>query len=278
MSVFLKNTYFWNKKDLPEVKISHHGKSFIAENWNFRNLNMPFWYLYWNETPGGTVIFDKQEINLTPDRLLLIPPHTTFSTLLKHSFHHFYIHFAAGGIFERVRRTHILLPSKPYLETLKMPIENDTFRTLQLYALIYEALLRLPRECFAGESEPDMDPRIRQALALMENLTPDTSGNTEICRKTGMSLSNFHRLFKQEIGISPKHYTRNLRLEKARYLLLFSTLKISEIADHLGFADRYHFSKTFKACFNITPAAFRKQNLENNLHTTSANRNSTAFP
>ncbi len=270
MSVFLKNACFWNNKELPEVKISHHGNSFIAANWSFHNLSMPFWYLYWNETPGGTVIFDKQEINLTRDRLLLIPPHTTFSTMLKHSFQHFYIHFAAGGIFERVRRAPILLPSKPYLETLKMPVENDTFRTLQLYALICEALLRLPRECFAGESEADMDPRIRQALALMANLEPDTSGNAGICRKIGMSLSNFHRLFKQEIGISPKHYTRNLRLEKARYLLLFSALKISEIADHLGFADRYHFSKAFKACFNITPAVFREQNRENNLPTTSA--------
>ena len=278
MSVFLKSTYFSSKKDIPEVKISHHGKSFIAANWSFRNLNMPFWYLYWNETPGGTLIFEKQEIDLTPDRLLLIPPYTTFSTLLKHSFHHFYIHFAAGGIFERVRRIPILLPSKPYLETLKMPVENDTFRTLQLYALVYEALLRLPGKCFAGESEPDMDPRIRQALALMENLEPDTSGNTEVCRKIGMSLSNFHRLFKQEIGISPKYYTRNLRLEKARYLLMFSALKISEIADHTGFADRYHFSKAFKACFNITPAAFREQNQENSLPTTPADRNSTTYP
>lgn len=277
MSVFLKNTYFSNKKDLPEVKISHHGKSFIAADWNYRNLNMPFWYLYWNETPGGTLIFDKQEINLTQDRLLLIPPHTTFSTLLKHSFQHFYIHFAAGGIFERVRRAPILLPSKPYLETLKLPVENDTFRTLQLYALICEALLRLPRECFAGESEQDMDPRIRQALALMENLEPDDSGNMKVCRKIGMSLSNFHRLFKQEIGISPKHYTRNLRLEKARYLLLFSALKISEIADHLGFADRYHFSKAFKTCFNITPAAFREENQENNLPTTPAGESSETF-
>ncbi len=276
MSVFLKNTYFSNKKDLPEVKISHHGKSFIAADWNYRNLNMPFWYLYWNETPGGTLIFGKQEIDLTPDLLLLIPPYTTFSTRLKHSFHHFYIHFAAGGIFEKVRRAPVLLPSRPFLENLKRTVENETFRTLQLYALVYEALLRLPRECFAGESEPDMDPRIRQALALMENLEPETSGNPAVCRKIGMSVSNFHRLFKQEIGISPKHYTRNLRLEKARHLLLFSALKISEIAGHLGFADRYHFSKVFKACFNLTPAAFRKQNQTSPLRTASGEGNSTA--
>ena len=106
-----------------------------------------------------------------------------------------------------------------------------------------------------------MDPRILKALEFMMQPEAIREGNLDFCRKIGMSLSNFQRLFKLEMEMSPKHYFLNLRLEKARQLLVSSDWKIPEIARQTGFADRYHFSKAFKAYFKMSPVQFRIRNM-----------------
>ena len=262
MSIFLKKSYNGNNLEVPDVKILHHGRVFISADWNIRNRNMPFWYCYWNETPGATLEFGNKTLELTPEHLLLIPPHTTFSTSVQHSFQHFFIHFIAGSPFNRIRRQEILLPAEHYLPFLKRRMEPDAVScALQLYALLYELLLILPADCFAEKEELVMDPRILKALEFMMQPEAIREGNLDFCRKIGMSLSNFQRLFKLEMEMSPKHYFLNLRLEKARQLLVSSDWKIPEIARQTGFADRYHFSKAFKAYFKMSPVQFRIRNM-----------------
>jgi len=262
MSVFLKNSYSSKKLDVPDVKILHHGRTLISSDWNISYRNMPFWYCYWNETPGAILEFGEKTLELTPEFLLLIPPHTTFSTKLRHSFQHFFIHFTAGGSFTRIKRHEILLPAGKYISSLKRRMEHDSVAcAMQLYALLYELLLILPADCFAEENEPVMDPRILKALEFMMRPEALQRGNLDVCKEIGMSLSNFQRLFKLEMETSPKHYFLNLRLEKARQLLLSPDFSVPEIARQTGFADRYHFSKAFKAYFKMSPVQFRIRNI-----------------
>ena len=75
-----------------------------------------------------------------------------------------------------------------------------------------------------------------------------------------MYLSTFYlsKIFKSEIGESPINYLIELRMEKARDLLLNEPqLSIQSIASNVGYEDVYHFSKLFKKHFGISPTKYR---------------------
>ncbi len=248
--------YIFSFLKMPDVRILHHGKKLIGSGWNFKHRKQPFWILYWNETPGAEVIFGNRSVKLTPDIILLIPPYTTFSTKLHQPFHHFFLQFTAESPFDHVKHREIILPAEPFAGRLRESFEKPVLDAMRKYEIIFDVLLHLPEDCFSARKEYDIDPRILQALDIM--MYEETMSNEDICQQIGMSVSNFQRIFKEEMKLSPKRYAMNLRLEKARHLLINTGIGIEEIALETGFADRYHFSKAFKSFFQVSPAEYRK--------------------
>ena len=85
-----------------------------------------------------------------------------------------------------------------------------------------------------------------------------------LCEKTGVSQPYLYRIFKQEIGVSPKQYVLEKKLSKAEKLLLSTDLSISEISAEVGFLDVLTFSKFFAKRTGLSPTNFRKnQTLKN---------------
>ena len=80
-----------------------------------------------------------------------------------------------------------------------------------------------------------------------------------------MYLSPFYisKIFKAETGETPIHSLIDIRMEKARELLLAEPgLSIQEVAARVGYDDAYHFSKLFKKKFGVAPSAMRRQEPE----------------
>jgi AraC-like DNA-binding protein len=79
-----------------------------------------------------------------------------------------------------------------------------------------------------------------------------------------MYLSPFYisKIFKSEVGDTPIRHLINIRLEKARVLLIGgSSQSIQEIAASVGYDDAYHFSKLFKKRFGVSPSAYKQVNV-----------------
>lgn len=75
-----------------------------------------------------------------------------------------------------------------------------------------------------------------------------------LCKKYNISLKQFERKFKEEVGLSPKIYIRIIRLRNVKDVL--SSLKIDNLtktAYDNGFFDQSHFIKEFKFFMNETP-------------------------
>ena len=68
------------------------------------------------------------------------------------------------------------------------------------------------------------------------------------------------KLFKKEMGRSPLEYLTDLRMNRARELLLDGTRKlpIAEVAEACGFSDALYFSRVFKKRFGSSPTQFRQ--------------------
>ena len=70
------------------------------------------------------------------------------------------------------------------------------------------------------------------------------------------------QLFKNEIGVNFLAYLTNIRMEKAKKLLLSTALSIAEVAEQAGYADYRVFTKVFKKNEGSTPSQYRRDFLE----------------
>lgn len=96
----------------------------------------------------------------------------------------------------------------------------------------------------------------RVIMEMNENYTNEYNPEyyANIC---GMSISGFYHKFKRVIGISPKKYFTNLKIEHAKELIAFSNLSIKEIAVRFGFENSLYFSRIFKKATALSPSEYR---------------------
>ncbi|KRF19815.1 response regulator transcription factor [Paenibacillus sp. Soil787] len=73
-----------------------------------------------------------------------------------------------------------------------------------------------------------------------------------------ISKEHLLRLFKQRYGCGIYEYTLQVRMEKAKELLMDPELKIQTVSEKIGYNDTNYFSKAFKKHFGISPLAFRR--------------------
>jgi two-component system response regulator YesN len=82
---------------------------------------------------------------------------------------------------------------------------------------------------------------------------------TSVAEQFGINPSYLSRIFKKMTGQSFVQFSANLKIEKAKHLLLSSTLSINEIAEAVGYTERT-FGRVFKNVTDTTPANYRLQN------------------
>ena len=102
--------------------------------------------------------------------------------------------------------------------------------------------------------------KIREAvLYLHEHYLDRNFKIEELSRLSDMSPRYFEMLFAGEFKISPKEYVTHLKLELAKELLLNEKNTVTSIAEHLGYSDIYHFSKTFTQKIGQSPTEYRAE-------------------
>ena len=87
----------------------------------------------------------------------------------------------------------------------------------------------------------------------------ETCRLSETAQRFFLNSSYLSNLFKKETGISYKNFLQDLKMERARYMLGYTDMKVSEIASRLHFTDTEYFRKTFKSYTGISPAKFDYQ-------------------
>ena len=73
-----------------------------------------------------------------------------------------------------------------------------------------------------------------------------------------IGYSYFRKMFKKYTGVPPGQYHLNLKLLRAKEMLLFSDKIIKEISFELGFQSIYYFSRVFKNKIGVSPSEIRK--------------------
>ena len=247
------------------IRIRVEAVGYIKElvDWSYPDVFSPFWRLYYNSESGKAIELDGAGYPLNPDAILLVPPQVFFSCQSRNLTDHFWIHFFLPpqwrAIYEKPRYIPInenlmslirILHGYDYTE----PKEPDLTRAYTAAnSLAYLTI---------GELEPPetstMPEVLDKAFQLISSLHGNISKLNEFARELGTSERNLRRLFTKHLGINPNAYILGVRIRHATQLLRDDKLSIEQIAAKTGFADRFHFSKTFQKQLELTPVQYRK--------------------
>ena len=101
-------------------------------------------------------------------------------------------------------------------------------------------------------------PKLIQVVAEMESCIEQPLSCADLAEGVGLSTRQLERLFRKYLGQAPTRYYLGLRLERARHLLLQTSMPILSIGLACGFVSASHFSKCYSEHFSRTPSLERR--------------------
>lgn len=230
-------------------------------NWNHAHVFDPFWRIYYNSKKGAYIECGQRRVGLGPRQVIIVPANVVYETFLEtREVDHMFLHFLVDPLVMPMRDGPIEVPLRPVtrglLADLMQGLEEGGSPKLQLQglALLHHLFAPLIGEATGSGKRPEVLKAIREVEAR-----PYAFLNTQqMAAFAGMSLRNFQRHFHEIAGKTPAQYLTEARLREAARRLVRTDLSVEEIAEGLGFANRFHFSRLFHSFTGKPPAAFRK--------------------
>ena len=96
-------------------------------------------------------------------------------------------------------------------------------------------------------------PKLGEVIKRMEANIEEPISPALLAKEVGMSTRQLERLFRRYLNRSPKRYYMELRLQKARNLLMQTDMSVINVALACGFASPSHFSKCYRGHYQTTP-------------------------
>ena len=153
---------------------------------------------------------------------------------------------------------------------------EDVFRMCELaeggeenvseMAFIFHRLIRTASDAKLQEEKR----RVDTALLLKEYIDCHAAGRLsldDISKVFFISKTQIFRIFKSCFGIPPMQYFLQKKIEVSKKMLE-DNMRVSDIAETLGFSDAKHYSKTFKRFVGILPREYRREKRLQVLHGT----------
>ncbi len=136
--------------------------------------------------------------------------------------------------------------------------ECETFD--EMLSCIIDVSSRLKMTIKRGHALSD---EISQATGYIEANYEKNISLQQVAAHVHLSATYLSALFKKELQINFVNYVNEMRMEKAKELLLKTCLKSFEVAEKVGFKDNTYFSKAFKRHYGIGPGEYRKRWIKN---------------
>lgn len=101
------------------------------------------------------------------------------------------------------------------------------------------------------------NPKLRIVRHVLERHFSESVNMKAIADEVGMSVRSVNRMFQSDLGLRPKVYLQQIRMEHAKRLIRDGKRSLSEIAVAVGYRDFRAFSRIFKQHTQGTPSSFR---------------------
>ena len=150
-------------------------------------------------------------------------------------------------------------------EALRMRITDYILKPVN-YEEFGSCIVRLKIALYEKRKTEEQDAQEERTITgiiryLQEHLDKEISLNI-LADEFHLSSQYISQLFKSEIGVNFLAYLTSIRMERAKKLLLATSLSIGEISEKCGYADYRVFTKAFKKEEGSTPSQYRRNFLE----------------
>ena len=110
----------------------------------------------------------------------------------------------------------------------------------------------------AAEPEKQEERTITGITRYLQEHLADEMSLAVLAEEFHLNPQYISQLFKNEIGVNFLSYLTNIRMEKAKKLLLSTSLSVAEVAERSGYGDYRVFTKVFKKSEGVTPSQYRR--------------------
>lgn len=203
-----------------------------------------------------------------PGQLTFVPAGSTLSCTTRATTSFLHVHFGAGFV-EEITSSSSDAPPRPCFDDgliadlSRSLVEPLTAQGPSARLYVESAAVVLWSRLAKGRGEPSRHGLSRKALAeataLLDAHLGEGIGIVDLAHAVGLSARHFARMFKRSTGKSPHRYLHDLRMERAKQLLLSASpsLRIVDVALEVGFSNPSHFAAAFRRATGITPERFR---------------------
>ncbi|WP_308375615.1 helix-turn-helix domain-containing protein [Microbulbifer sp. RZ01] len=146
------------------------------------------------------------------------------------------------------------------LYSISCILPRNFFRFLELCASDEQKITSVETWLTYNLSDPDGN------MSLVLGILKHISSNhydvrlQDLAEEVGIEVRKLQRLFKKQVGMSPKRLMKLLRADFARRMLdSYSSLSCLDITYRCGYYDQAHFNREFKDIYHITPNEYRKR-------------------
>ncbi len=165
---------------------------------------------------------------------------------------------ATGGLFEIDRDRFTSAGGTTALDMMLTTIASQ--HGPDLASAVAEAVLHSPIRHHSEHQRMSLParigarhPKLVSIIEKMEENLEDPLSPSLLAKQAGLSTRQLERLFRRYLDRSPKRYYLELRLKKARSLLLQTDMSVINVALASGFSSPSHFSKCYRAFYGRTP-------------------------
>jgi AraC family transcriptional regulator len=114
--------------------------------------------------------------------------------------------------------------------------------------------------------------RASRALEYIENNLGSKLGLQELADWVALSRAHFSREFKQSLGLSPMAYIAVRRIERAKLMMRSTRETLTNVALACGYSDQPHLNRCFRRAVGVSPGAWRRSPLLQDLRMSSDSR------
>ncbi|MBO9728819.1 MAG: AraC family transcriptional regulator [Chitinophaga sp.] len=223
----------------------------------------------------GTVTIKKETFTVQPGECFLLPRKLAheYSADATDPWTIYWVHFlgsSANGLVDTAIREwnghKTFLPHSPerleQFETIYQPLargyrqENLVYSNMNFWSFLASCIY--PGVNKPGKSTQQHDA-VDMAIDYMNNHLDKMLTLQQMAKSVNLSQSHFSFLFKNNTGFSPIEYFNHLKVQKACQYLLFTPLRIKEVAMQLGMEDPYYFSRMFTKVMGVSPNQYREK-------------------
>jgi two-component system, response regulator YesN len=164
-------------------------------------------------------------------------------------------------------------------EALRLGVVNYLLKPIgkkKLIEAVEEAVKVLEKQVRAGIIELVVDKKIadasnkmattkdtiKKAISYIDQHLKEELSLKEVAAHVHLNPSYFSVLFKEQVNLNFSEYVTRRRIQRAKELVVSTSLPITEIAEEAGYKTSKYFIKIFKEIEGMTPSAYRKANHE----------------